>query len=100
MIFLTGTFLRENIVIQYQPDIHIVKELKYLFYCKSNEIFINVAYVCDGKRDCLMNEDELNCSMIIRENFICQNGNQTINFYNVCNFIKDCEDGSDEEFCC
>jgi hypothetical protein len=57
-------------------------------------------YRCDGKRDCLHGEDELNCmsSKCPDSQFTCNSG-QCISIGKKCNGDKDCLDGSDEFNC-
>lgn len=60
--------------------------------------FINIVFVCDGIKNCIHGDDELNCNRSYFGQFSC-NDNTTISSLLVCNFKKDCQDGSDEEFC-
>lgn len=69
------------------------------FKCKSDEIFINFAYVCDKNMDCPSGDDEKNCDYHPSNFFYCQGDNKTVNYLRVCDHIEDCADGSDERFC-
>lgn len=81
------------------PIVKSKKIFKNLFYCNENSIFINKAYVCDGKNDCKLGSDEKNCSKFNLNTFKCDYHKKNINIFKVCNHVPDCEDEQDELEC-
>jgi len=55
---------------------------------------IDLAYICDGERDCLGGEDEVDCN----NNVICSTGDIVPDVY-VCDGDPDCPGGEDEANC-
>lgn len=68
---------------------------KWSFQC-DNFFCISNVLVCNGQKDCLDGEDELNCRSIFY--FNC-NDSSSIPIQYVCNKINDCSKGEDEQFC-
>ncbi|CAB01583.2 LRP X(cross)-hybridizing [Caenorhabditis elegans] len=55
---------------------------------------------CDGKKDCLNGEDEMNCKQEGRQKYLlCENQKQSVTRLQWCNGETDCADGSDEKYC-
>ncbi|XP_037379377.1 low-density lipoprotein receptor-related protein 2 [Talpa occidentalis] len=69
------------------------------FRC-GNGFCIDVAWRCDGTRDCLDDTDEIGCPSSCQSNqFQCRSENVCIPHHWVCDDELDCEDGSDEQHC-
>ena len=60
---------------------------------------VALSNVCDGDNDCLMAEDEVDCTDRAHiDEFLCRSGDK-ISLARRCDFFTDCLDGSDEEDC-
>lgn len=70
------------------------------FLCKKSGYCINLIDVCNGKKDCPLNEDEENCTeWKSLDYFHCESKQQKILFSKVCDYQIDCQDKSDEKYC-
>ena len=58
---------------------------------------ISIQHVCDGIKDCLLGEDENNCTCS-EQHFTCQDGT-CVPVSKYCDFTADCPDNSDEQNC-
>lgn len=71
------------------------------FKCERSEICIPKELRCNGRKDCMMGDDELGCERKHRcplGHFECMNG-ECIEERKVCDFHYDCRDNSDEMNC-
>lgn len=65
-----------------------------------NSYCIPPRYICDGKRDCVGGEDEIDCKTFeCPGSYRCINNNTCILFQNLCDSIRHCPHGDDEWFC-
>ncbi|XP_065166985.1 vitellogenin receptor Yl-like [Atheta coriaria] len=72
------------------------------FYCGSSDVCIPKAFKCNGRKDCLLGEDEEQCkieSHCPRGFFQCNNDGKCIREALVCDLHFDCTDKSDERDC-
>ncbi|UJR19288.1 hypothetical protein I4U23_022417 [Adineta vaga] len=75
------------------------------YKCLSDTQCIAITYLCDGKQDCPMNDDEELCPWLanikIANNnmFVCQNGMRLDRIGQRCDSIIDCPHGEDEWLC-
>uniref|UniRef100_A0A7N8XVY7 Low-density lipoprotein receptor-related protein 2 n=1 Tax=Mastacembelus armatus TaxID=205130 RepID=A0A7N8XVY7_9TELE len=71
------------------------------FQCTNGQC-INVAWRCDGTKDCTDNSDELNCppTTCSSQEFQCVTSGECISLGFVCDGEEDCTDGSDEQRTC
>lgn len=97
--FLKDSRINSNLVLHLK-NINTKKiEKQNLFYCKQSKAFVNIMFVCDKHVDCILSEDEKNCSYKFDEFFQCNKSKILISYKLVCNHINDCEDNSDEMQC-
>ncbi|KAK9872160.1 hypothetical protein WA026_016214 [Henosepilachna vigintioctopunctata] len=69
------------------------------FQCSSGSCILS-SWLCDGVKDCLKGEDELNCSSTCdARHFRCRKDGSCIFRELVCDHKKDCPDGTDELNC-
>lgn len=68
------------------------------FYCTKQDICIPASWRCDGRSDCLEDEDESMCECKEGE-FKCAIGGGCINLEKKCDGIAQCGDSSDEWDC-
>lgn len=66
----------------------------------SNSYCIPWRYVCDGKWDCIMGEDEVNCARYVCPGqYKCANQSSCILLHQLCDGSRQCSMGDDEWFC-
>jgi len=69
------------------------------FTCQLSERCIPMGQRCDGKYDCVLEEDEQNCPMCKPSEFACVISEQCIPIGQRCNGVVECADGTDERDC-
>lgn len=66
----------------------------------SNSYCIPWRYICDGKWDCIMGEDEIGCARYLCPGqYKCANQSSCILLHQLCDGHKQCPMGDDERFC-
>uniref|UniRef100_A0A0N4Z5W0 Chitin-binding type-2 domain-containing protein n=1 Tax=Parastrongyloides trichosuri TaxID=131310 RepID=A0A0N4Z5W0_PARTI len=69
------------------------------FTCSLSEQCVKLGKRCDGKYDCILEEDEQNCPMCGKNEFNCVISEQCLPQEARCNGIQECDDGTDELNC-
>ncbi|XP_046459378.1 flocculation protein FLO11-like isoform X1 [Daphnia pulex] len=69
------------------------------YRCNSDNTCIPERWVCDGRQDCSLGDDEFACSRCREEEFRCENENRCLPKRWRCDGSRDCADGSDERDC-
>ncbi|KAI1723453.1 low-density lipoprotein receptor domain class A domain-containing protein [Ditylenchus destructor] len=69
------------------------------FACPLSENCVTMGQRCDGKYDCVLEEDEQNCPMCKPSEFACIIVEQCIPLSQRCNGVPECQDGTDEHDC-
>uniref|UniRef100_A0A0N5CHW4 Chitin-binding type-2 domain-containing protein n=1 Tax=Strongyloides papillosus TaxID=174720 RepID=A0A0N5CHW4_STREA len=69
------------------------------FTCSLSEQCIKIGKRCDGKYDCILEEDEQNCPMCGKDEFQCVVSEECLPQSVRCNGITECGDGTDELNC-
>ncbi|VDD88097.1 unnamed protein product [Enterobius vermicularis] len=69
------------------------------FLCPLSEKCVNMSQRCDGKYDCVLEEDEQNCPMCEPNYFPCVASEQCIPMKRRCDGFPDCTDRTDEMNC-
>lgn len=75
---------------------------QYEYTCKSDKLCIPLNFMCDGKKDCTDNSDEIAGCLKAEAScagFFCANKRCLESKKWICDGIDDCGDGSDEKIC-
>ena len=65
-----------------------------------NVVKSSVGYVCDGKQDCPMGDDEGQCNNQQCHHMLrCKDHSTCVHYFDVCNEVLDCPHGDDELYC-